>query len=55
MFINKPVEGIKEKLKEVSSDPDVQLLVDLLEKCLVLAPDKRITVPEALQHPFIKS
>lgn len=55
MVINKPVEGIKEKVKAVSDDPDVNLLVDLIEKCLILAPDKRITIPEALQHPFIKT
>lgn len=27
--------------------------VDFLDKCLVLAPDKRMTVREALAHPFI--
>ena len=26
--------------------------VDLLERCLTLNPDKRITPTEALRHPF---
>lgn len=26
---------------------------DLLEKCFVLDPDKRLTVSQALNHPFI--
>lgn len=29
-------------------------LGDLLEKCLVLDPQKRLTPDEALQHPFVK-
>jgi mitogen-activated protein kinase 1/3 len=29
--------------------------LDLLEKMLVLDPEKRITVAEALQHPFLES
>jgi serine/threonine-protein kinase PRP4 len=27
--------------------------IDLLERCLALNPDKRITPSEALRHPFI--
>ncbi|KAJ3024319.1 UNVERIFIED_CONTAM: U4/U6 small nuclear ribonucleoprotein prp4 [Siphonaria sp. JEL0065] len=33
----------------------VENFVDLLEKCLVLAPDKRLTVQEALVHPFVRN
>lgn len=32
---------------------DVELFVDLLDKCLDLRPDKRITPVECLKHPFI--
>ena len=32
---------------------EVELLVDLLDKCLDLRPEKRITPLEALKHPFI--
>lgn len=32
---------------------DVELFVDLLDKCLDLRPDKRITPTECLKHPFI--
>ncbi|CDJ66310.1 CMGC kinase, Dyrk family, putative, partial [Eimeria necatrix] len=27
---------------------------DLIEKCLILDPQKRLTPDEALQHPFVK-
>jgi serine/threonine-protein kinase PRP4 len=39
--------GNEEELKMVTA------LVDLLEKCLVLNPEKRLTVREALMHPFV--
>ena len=32
---------------------EVNLFVDLLERCLNLNPEKRCTPPEALRHPFI--
>lgn len=32
---------------------EVELFVDLLDKCLDLRPEKRITPAEALKHPFI--
>jgi serine/threonine-protein kinase PRP4 len=38
------------------TDEETRLLnafVDLLDKCLNLNPEKRITVREALLHPFI--
>lgn len=31
----------------------VQQLRDFLEKCLMLDPSKRITINQALTHPFI--
>jgi serine/threonine protein kinase len=33
--------------------PTTKQAVDLLEKMLVFEPDKRITVAEALQHPYL--
>ena len=50
------------KLKDISSiimsspgeDPKmVANLKDLLEKIFILDPDKRLTVHQALSHPFI--
>lgn len=38
-------------------DDELKLLlsfVDLLDKCLMLDPSKRITPREALMHPFIR-
>ncbi len=29
------------------------LLIDLLEKCTVLDPNKRINAEDALKHPFV--
>jgi serine/threonine-protein kinase PRP4 len=31
---------------------DLHHFIDLLERCLALNPDKRITPLEALKHPF---
>jgi serine/threonine-protein kinase PRP4 len=39
-----------------SADEDLKLVAhfrDLLEKIFILDPDKRMTVSEALNHPFI--
>nr|BBC28445.1 serine/threonine-protein kinase PRP4 [Yamagishiella unicocca] len=35
--------------------PQIQLLVDLLEKMMVLEPDKRIDTDAAMRHPFVRS
>ncbi|CAG8781024.1 12961_t:CDS:1, partial [Racocetra fulgida] len=38
------------------TDEELRLLtafVDLLDKCLNLNPEKRLTVKEALMHPFV--
>jgi serine/threonine-protein kinase PRP4 len=32
---------------------ELALFTDLLERCLALNPEKRITPNEALKHPFI--
>ena len=32
---------------------ELNLFVDLLDRCLSLNPEKRITPKEALKHPFI--
>lgn len=32
---------------------EINLFYDLLDKCLALNPEKRITPTEALKHPFI--
>lgn len=39
-----------------SADEELKLVtafVDLLDKCLILNPERRLTVREALSHPFI--
>ena len=41
-----------QKLKETFKVSDE--LFDFLKKCLTINPLKRITVEEALDHPFIK-
>ncbi|KAF7511705.1 hypothetical protein GJ744_003868 [Endocarpon pusillum] len=55
----KPVRGLKERLTPKGKRIDeherkeVELFADLLEKCLDLRGDKRITALEALRHPFV--
>jgi serine/threonine-protein kinase PRP4 len=55
----KPVRGLRERLvpKDKRMDEverkEVELFADLLDKCLDLRGDKRITPPEALRHSFI--
>jgi serine/threonine-protein kinase PRP4 len=34
---------------------DLNHFIDLLERCLALNPDKRITPSEAIKHPFFSS
>lgn len=59
MVITKPTRDMKTRLLSKTSnmtDEETRLLnafVDLLDKCLNLNPEKRITVREALLHPFI--
>lgn len=42
----KPTEGV------VYSNP---LALDLINKCLEFSPDKRISVDDALEHPYLKA
>ncbi|CAG8480667.1 9762_t:CDS:2 [Acaulospora colombiana] len=59
IVITKPVRDLKTRLMSKTShmsDEELRLLtsfVDLLDKCLNLNPEKRLTVKEALMHPFI--
>jgi serine/threonine-protein kinase PRP4 len=54
----KPSRDLRTRLTAASggmSDTEARELnhfVDLLERCLALNPDKRITPSEALKHPF---
>ncbi len=54
----KPTRDLRTRLLAASSgmnDAETRELnhfVDLLERCLTLNPDKRITPSEALRHPF---
>ncbi|KAI8909598.1 kinase-like domain-containing protein [Gorgonomyces haynaldii] len=53
--INKPVEDLK-SLIPISDEferQDTLHLIDLLDKCLQLSPEKRISPEDALIHPFI--
>jgi serine/threonine-protein kinase PRP4 len=43
----------KGKRMDEQERKEVELLLDLLEKCLDLRPEKRITPMEALKHPFV--
>jgi serine/threonine-protein kinase PRP4 len=56
---NKPIRDLKTRLMaNVKGMGDAEmkelhLFVDLLDRCLNLNPEKRITPAEALRHPFI--
>ncbi|KAL1916402.1 uncharacterized protein VTP21DRAFT_5593 [Calcarisporiella thermophila] len=59
-LFSKPTRDLKSRLVSSGSgggrDEDSKLLlhfVDFLDRCLNLNPEKRMTVKEALQHPFI--
>jgi serine/threonine-protein kinase PRP4 len=55
----KPVRDLRARLvpkgkkMEESERKEGELFLDLLDKCLDLRPEKRITAMEALKHPFI--
>ncbi|KAL4210791.1 kinase-like protein [Rhizopus microsporus] len=59
MTFIKPTRDLKSRIMAASttnSDEEnrlVQAFIDLLDKCLALSPDKRLTPKEALSHPFI--
>jgi mitogen-activated protein kinase 1/3 len=57
-FVNKLLTKAKKEKKDLKSMPKFkgcnEEAMDLLEKMLIFDPLKRITVDEALQHPFLK-
>ena len=56
---NKPARDLRTRLlgntKRLAEGEakELNLFVDLLEKCLNLNPERRCTPAEALKHPFI--
>lgn len=58
MAVVPPTRDLRTRLLAASSgmsDAETKELnhfVDLLERCLTLNPDKRLTPAEALRHPF---
>ncbi|KAF7528247.1 hypothetical protein G7054_g10197 [Neopestalotiopsis clavispora] len=58
MAIVKPTRDLRARLTAASGGMndaetrDLNHFIDLLERCLALNPDKRITPSEALKHPF---
>ncbi|KAI2629614.1 kinase-like protein [Hypoxylon sp. NC1633] len=58
LAVIKPTRDLRTRLLAASGgmndveSRDLNLFVDLLERCLTLNPDKRITPSEALKHPF---
>ncbi|KAI1828542.1 kinase-like protein [Xylaria intraflava] len=61
LAIVKPTRDLRTRLMAASGgmtdseSRDLNHFVDLLERCLALNPDKRITPSEALKHPFFLS
>lgn len=59
LSFNKPSRDIKTRLLANAKGMDdveikeLNLFVDLLDRCLNLNPDKRCSPAEALKHPFI--
>jgi serine/threonine-protein kinase PRP4 len=59
LMISKPVRDLRTRLLSASKGltdvetKELNLFVDLLDRCLALNPEKRITPAEALRHPFI--
>ncbi|KAI8973761.1 kinase-like domain-containing protein, partial [Mycotypha africana] len=60
MTIIKPTKDVKSRILSATtpgmSDEENRLVmafIDLLDKCLALSPEKRLTPHEALYHPFI--
>ena len=57
LLFNQPVKDMKGiLLADTPKDADMKLVAlfaDLLDKCLQPSPDKRISVSDALRHPFI--
>lgn len=41
-------------INKTEANKDLVLFKDLLDKCLIIDPERRITPEEALRHPFFK-
>lgn len=58
LAVVKPTRDLRTRVLAASSDlndaetRELNHFVDLLERCLTLNPDKRLTASEALRHPF---
>lgn len=54
----KPTQDLRSRILAASTDlsdaesRELNHFIDLLERCLTLNPDKRLTPDEALRHPF---
>lgn len=61
LAVVRPTRDLRTRLNAASTgmnDAEARHLnhfIDLLEQCLALNPDKRITPSEALKHPFFAS
>lgn len=61
MAVVKPARDLRTRLHAASTGMNeaeakhLNHFVDLLEQCLALNPDKRITPGEAMKHPFFTS
>ena len=59
LTLAKPTRDLRTRLLSASQglsddeSKELNLFVDLLDRCLTLNPEKRITASEALKHPFI--
>jgi len=59
LTLAKPTRDLRTRLLSASQglsddeSKELNLFVDLLDRCLTLNPEKRITAGEALKHPFI--
>jgi serine/threonine-protein kinase PRP4 len=59
MNINRPTRDLKSRLVRATKNvteaeaKELPLFIDLLDRCLALNPEKRLTPTDALKHPFI--
>ncbi len=59
LAFSKPTRDLRTRLTSASKGltdvetKELALFTDLLDRCLALNPEKRITPNEALKHPFI--
>jgi serine/threonine-protein kinase PRP4 len=59
LSINRPTRDLKSRLVRATKNvteaeaKELPLFIDLLDRCLALNPEKRLTPTDALKHPFI--